>query len=206
MVLTGGITHWERLSSIDYPLPEALGIVLGRDNAWTRLFASIGLFGLVASFHGTIIGYSRQVYALARSGYLPGFLARVSSRFRTPHWALVAGGLVGGLALITGTTNQVIILSVLGAVVMYLISLLSLFALRKKEPGLERPFRAPFYPFFPLLALILSGVSLVAIIYYNPFLSLLFFAGLALMLGIYLGLGRHRRQSRDEALLEKAAS
>ena len=31
----------------------------------------LGLFGLVASFHGIIIGYSRQIFALARAGYLP---------------------------------------------------------------------------------------------------------------------------------------
>ena len=202
MVLTGGVTDWHQLSSIDYPLPEALGVVMGRDNKWTQIFASIGLFGLIASFHGCIIGYSRQVFALARSGYLPGFLASVNKQFQTPHWALVAGGIVGCLALLTGTTNQVIILSVLGAVVMYIISMMSLFSLRKKEPDLERPFAAPFYPWFPIIALILSVVSLGAIIYYNLFLSLIFFAGLFFMLGIYLLLGRHRRKITGDALLE----
>jgi ethanolamine permease len=206
MVLTGGIAPWERFSAIDYPLPEALAIVLGRDSTWTQLFASIGLFGLIASFHGTIIGYSRQVYALARSGYLPGFLARVNTRFRTPHWALAAGGGVGVLALTTGTTNQVIILSVLGAVVMYLLSLMSLFALRHQEPDLERPFRAPFYPVSPVIAVLLSVVCLISIVYYNQMLSLLFFGGLVFMLGIYLLLGRHRRPIPDDVLLKKAAS
>ncbi|TGE28485.1 ethanolamine permease [Hymenobacter metallicola] len=204
MVLTGGVADWRRLSRIDYPLPEALGLVLGRHSRWTQLFASIGLFGLVASFHGTIIGYSRQVFALARSGYLPGFLARVNPLFRTPHWALAAGGGVGAAALLTGTTAQVIVLSVLGAVVMYGMSLLSLFALRRKEPQLERPFTAPFYPFFPLLALALTLLSLGAIVYYNWLLSLLFFAGLGLMLGIYALLGRHRRPLHDDALLAPA--
>jgi ethanolamine permease len=192
MVLTGGVTDWRRLSHIDYPLPEALGIVLGKGSRWTKFFASIGLFGLIASFHGTIIGYSRQVFALARSGYLPGFLARLNNR-QTPHWALVAGGAVGILALMTGTTDQVIILSVLGAVVMYIMSLLSLFALRRKEPDLARPFRAPFYPAFPLIALGLSFVSLGAMVYYNFWLSVVFFAGLLVMLGVYLLLGRHRQ-------------
>ncbi|PJJ60550.1 ethanolamine permease [Hymenobacter chitinivorans] len=201
MVLTGGITDWRRLSGIDYPLPEALGIVLGRQSRWTQFFASIGLFGLVASFHGTIIGYSRQIFALARSGYLPGVLARVNPRFRTPHWALVAGGGVGAAALLTGTTAQVIILSVLGAVVMYAMSLLSLFALRRKEPRLERPFTAPFYPYFPVVALVLTMVSLGAIIYYNWLLSLIFFGGLGLMLGVYLLLGRHRQPLAEDALL-----
>ncbi|QDA58593.1 ethanolamine permease [Hymenobacter jejuensis] len=203
MILTGGITNWQRLSAIDYPLPEALGIVLGRQSPLTRVFASIGLFGLVASFHGTIIGYSRQVFALARSGYLPSFLSQVNARFQTPHWALVVGGLVGAGALLTGTTNQVIVLSVLGAVVMYGMSLLSLFALRRTEPQLERPFVVPFYPIFPAVALLLTIVSLGAIIYYNLIISALFFVGLALTGGIFLLLGQ-RRPLTQEALLAKA--
>jgi ethanolamine permease len=202
MVFTGGVTNWQKLSTIDYPLPEAVGLVLGRESNWTQVFASIGLFGLIASFHGCIIGYSRQVFALARSGYLPGFLAAVNTRFRTPHWALVAGGVVGGLALLTGTTDQVIVLSVLGAVVMYIISMLSLLWLRKKEPQLERPFIAPFYPWFPLIALVLALVSLGAIMYYNRLLSLLFFAGLLFLLTVFLLLGRHHRKVTGDALLE----
>ncbi|SNR28956.1 ethanolamine permease [Hymenobacter mucosus] len=204
MILTAGVTDWRRLSTIDYPLPEALGVVLGRQSRWTQFFASIGLFGLVASFHGTIIGYSRQVFALARSGYLPGFLAQVNPRFRTPHWALAAGGLIGAGALLTGTTAQVIILSVLGAVVMYGMSLLSLFALRRKEPRLERPFTAPFYPYVPLLALALTLLSLGAIVYYNWWLSVLFFAGLGGVLGVFLLLGRHRQPVAEDTLLTPA--
>ncbi|HEX8425749.1 ethanolamine permease [Hymenobacter sp.] len=189
MVLTGGVTNWHRLSAIDYPLPEALSYALGKSSPWTKVFASIGLFGLVASFHGTIIGYSRQVFALARSGYLPSFLARVNPRFQTPHWALVAGGVVGCLSLLTGTTDKLIVLSVLGAVVMYLVSLVSLFVLRWKEPELLRPFVTPFYPWFPLVATVLSVVSLGAIVYYNWLLSLVFFVGLGALLGLYMLLG-----------------
>ncbi|MGI4734709.1 MAG: ethanolamine permease [Janthinobacterium lividum] len=184
MVLTGGATDWRRLSHLDYPLPEALALVLGRNNSLTKFFASIGLFGLVASFHGTIIGYSRQVFALARGGYLPGFLARLNGR-GVPHWALVAGGGVGVLALLTGTTAEVIILSVLGALVMYIVSLLSLFALRRREPALARPFAVPGYPLVPLLALVLSVVSLGALVYYNLGLSGIFLAGLLVVLGIF---------------------
>ncbi|OUJ74004.1 ethanolamine permease [Hymenobacter crusticola] len=198
MVLTGGVADWRQLSRIDYPLPEALGVVLGRGSRWTKFFASIGLFGLVASFHGTIIGYSRQIFALARSGYLPSSLAKLNGR-QTPHWALVAGGLVGCLALLTGTTDQVIILSVFGAVVMYIMSLLSLFVLRRKEPDLVRPFTAPLYPLAPLVALALSLLSLGAIVYYNLLLSVIFFAGLLLMLGLYVLLGRHRQPQEPHA-------
>jgi ethanolamine permease len=194
MILTGGITDWRKLSAIDYPLPEAIAIVLGKSNSLTKLFASIGLFGLIASFHGTILASSRQVYAMARSGYLPTMLAKVSQRFKTPHWAIVAGGGVSFIALYTGTTSQIIILSVMGAVVMYMMSMISLFILRFKEPNLERPFAAPFYPVFPAIALLISFVCLIAIMYYDLTISLIFFAGMALATLIFILLGKHKEE------------
>lgn len=181
MVFTGGITNWQNLSGIDYPLPEAIGIVLGKDNSITKIFAGIGLFGLIASFNGIIISYSRQIFALAREGYLPSILAMISNKRQTPYMALIIGAIAGIVALILGRTDQLVILSVLGAIVMYVISMISLFVLRKKEPELERPFKVPFYPVFPAVALGLSVVSLAAIIYYNPMLSIIFFIGLAVV-------------------------
>jgi ethanolamine permease len=192
MIFTGGVANWKLLSTIDYPLPAALGMVLGRDSSWTQLFASLGLFGLIASFHGTIIGYSRQIFALARSGYLPSFLGQINSRFQTPHWALLIGGVIGCIALSLGTTDQVIILAALGAVVMYMISMAALFSLRKKEPELERPFLVPAFPYFPAIALILSAICLVAIVWYNLMLSLWFFGDLAFIMGIFVFLGKHK--------------
>jgi ethanolamine permease len=195
MIFTGGVVHWRNLSDIDYPLPAVLGHILGRDSGLTHLFASLGLFGLVASFHGTIIGYSRQIFALARSGYLPSVLGQVNKRFQTPHWALIAGGIIGCIALVLGNTDQVIIIAALGAVVMYMTSMVALLVLRKKEPNLERPFSVPFYPFFPIIALALSAICLIAIVYYHSVLSLWFFAGFAILaLGFVLA-GKHKTKN-----------
>jgi len=202
MILTGGITDWRRLSNLDYPLPEAIAIVLGKTNSVTKIFASIGLFGLIASFHGTVLAYSRQIFAMARSGYLPRGLAKIHHRFKTPHWSIIGGGLVSFIALFTVNTSQVIILSVLGAVVMYMMSMISLFILRKKEPDLNRPFRSPFYPVFPAVALFLSFLCLVAIVYYNVMLSYVFFAGLAIAVFIFMLTGKHKEKIINDILLE----
>jgi ethanolamine permease len=140
------------------------------------------LFGLVASFHGVIISYSRQLYAMARSGYLPQVLARVHTRFRTPHIAMIAGGVIGIIALCLGNTGQVITLSALGAVVMYIISMISLLVLRRKQPTLERPFKVPLYPWFPIIALVLGVVCLIAIVWYNLLMSVVFFGVLVLII------------------------
>lgn len=187
MILSGGATDWRTLSDIDYPLPETLSITLGRENAWTKIFASLGLFGLIASFHCNTIGYSRQLFALAREGYLPRRLAYLSPRYRSPHWALVVGGLMGLVALFVGETDEIIIFSALGAMVMYMTSLLSLFQLRRTEPQLERPYQTPFYPWFPTIALSLALLCTGAIIYYNQLLSLLFMSLLVVSLGVFLG-------------------
>lgn len=206
MILTGGVTDWRKLSNLDYPLPEAIAVVLGKDSGLTKLFSSIGLFGLIASFHGTILASSRQVFAMARSGYLPRGLSAVHHRFKTPHRAIAASGVVSFAALLTGTTSQVIVLSVMGAVLMYIMSMISLFVLRRREPVLVRPFRAPFYPVFPAIALLLSVVCLVAIIYYNLLLSSIFFSGLILAALLLFITGKHRIKITDDALLEKSVA
>ena len=189
MILSGGVGDWRLLSEIDHPLPETLAMALGKGNTWSKIFTSLGLFGLIASFHGNTIGYSRQIYALARSGYLPDFLAKVNQRYQTPHWALIIGGMVGFVAIFTGKTDQIIIMSVLGAIVMYVVSMISLFILRRTEPKLLRPYKTPFYPVFPFIALILSVICMIAIIYYNPFLSAIFFMSLFVCLTIFIVFG-----------------
>jgi len=206
MLLCAGAGDWRTLSGINYPLPETLAMVLGRGHLWTRFFASLGLFGLIASFHCNTLGYSRQIYVLARNGYLPAFLAQVNERFRTPHWALLVGGLVGLIALFTGSTDQIIILSVLGAMMMYAISLLSLLALRRNEPTLERPFQTPFYPLLPLLALVLSVICLLAIVYFNPALSALFVLLGLLSMGLFRLVGRRQVSVKLHVLNEQPAT
>lgn len=205
-ILTGGITDWHKLSDIDYPLPEAIGMVLGKSSGLTKLFTGIGLFGLIASFHGTVLAYSRQIFAIARSGYLPKFLASINPRFKTPHWATLTGSLVGCIVLYClQKTDAIIILSVLGALLMYIMSMLSLFLLRKKRPDMERPFASPFYPVFPAIALFLSAICMGAIIYYNFWLAVWFFAGLLLVLGAYVVSGKYKQPIPDDMLTETLA-
>jgi ethanolamine permease len=204
MIFTGGITDWHKLSSVSDPLPEAIRYALGKQNSLTRIFAGIGVFGLVASVHGTILASSRQVYAMARSGYMPRMLSAVNRRFKTPHWALVAGGLISFIALFTGTTDQIVEISVMGAVSMYMMSMISLFILRKKQPQLERPFVAPVYPIFPAIALLICTVTLFAMVWFYPTLSLYFLGGLALITITFVLMGKHKVKITDDVLLETA--
>ena len=198
MIFSGGIGDWRTLSNIDNPLPESISMVLGKGNSWTNLFAGIGLFGLIASFHSLIIGYSRQIFALARSGFLPAALSRVNTRFRTPHWALIAGAAIGMISLFTGTTDKVIILSALGAVVMYLVSMISLLKLRRSKAH-KPSFQTPFYPWFPFIALVLSLVCFASIVWYNMMLSLIFFAVMLVLFTAFILSGKYREITNNKS-------
>jgi ethanolamine permease len=202
MILTGGITNWHLLDSLAYPLPASIGIVLGNDNGITKLFAGIGLFGLIASLHGIILASSRQVFAMARSGYLPRTLANVNIKFKTPHWALIGSGVVSFIAIFIGTMDQILVLSVLGAVVMYLMSMISLFILRKKEPALERPFHFAVLPGISGRGINYIAICLFAIIWFNALVSLIFFAILAAAIAVFMLMGKHKVRITDDALLE----
>ena len=204
MVCAGGVGDWTQLANINDPLPQAMKRVVGENSGWLHMLLWLGLFGLVASFHGIIIGYSRQMFALARAGYLPRGLARVHPRFHTPHVAILAGGAVGiaaifsdGLFHIAGQTltASIVTMSVFGAIVMYIVSMASLFRLRRTYPDMARPFRAPGYPWVPGFALVCAAICLVTMVYNNPQVALWFgammVAGLVTCLAVRRTGGTH---------------
>lgn len=164
----------------DSPLPLALAhVVGGRSGAMFHLLVTIGLFGLVASFHGIVLAAGRAALELGRTGYAPAFLGRVHPRTGTPAAALVANALIGVAAIISSRTGDLIVLSGFGAVTLYALSMLALFALRRSAPDLPRPFRAVAYPWFPATALGLALVSLGAMAWTNRGVALVYAAILA---------------------------
>ncbi|WGT63549.1 ethanolamine permease [Variovorax paradoxus] len=210
MIFAGGVGDWRKLANINDPLPQAMKAVVGDNSGWLHMLVWIGLFGLIASFHGIIMGYSRQIFALARAGYLPRYFAGLSPRFDTPHRALLAGGVIGVVAIFSDEwvqfggqtlTANIVTMAVLGAIVMYLISMAALFKLRKSEPDLLRTYRAPFYPVFPAIALGLGVVCLGAMVWFNAMLTLLFLVLMAAAYGYFLLTSAQRKAAAPDEML-----
>ncbi|SMO38096.1 ethanolamine permease [Solitalea koreensis] len=183
-----GVAGWETIvfkngssgATSDSPLPLALAKITGSNHLLYHLLITVGLFGLIASFHGLILAAGRATYEMGRVRNLPPFLGSISPRFRTPANALLANMLIGILALLSGKTSEIIIISVFGALTLYIISMISIIVLRRKDPHLKRPFVVPFYPVFPVLALTIAMVSFIAMVIYNLNLGLIYFAILTL--------------------------
>lgn len=198
-----GVAGWEAVvydppgstNMSDAPLPLALKHVVEQSSVLYTMLLAIGLFGLIASFHGIILAAGRATMELGRAGFAPRALGAIHPRTRTPAIALLVNMLAGIVAIWSGRTADIITLSVFGALALYIVSMIALFALRKKEPQLERPFKAVFYPVFPAIALVIAVVSLVAMIVYNAKIAAIFFAMIAAASLLYALLVKRPRRS-----------
>jgi len=214
MLFAGSVGDWRKLANINDPLPQAMKAVVGTSSGWLHMLVWIGLFGLIASFHGIIMGYSRQIFALSRAGFMPAWFAKVHPRFRTPHRAVLLGGVIGIAAIFSDEwikfggqtlTANIITMSVFGALVMYIMSMLSLFRLRKTEPELQRPFRAPCFPAFPAIALAIAVVSLVTMAWLNQLVFMVFVLAMLVGFAYFLATKHHRDAAPLDDMLESAA-
>ncbi|NME67773.1 ethanolamine permease [Flammeovirga aprica] len=185
-----GVGGWEKVvypagSTVasDSPLPLALGQVVSEGHILYKLLIGIGLLGLIASFHGIILAAGRSTFEFGRVGYAPKGLGRVHSKYKTPMNALIVNMCIGIVALFTGKTGEIITIACFGALTLYIISMLSLFALRNNKPELKRSYKVPLYPITPAIALVIATVSLLAMTYYNLVLAGVF---LGILGGSYL--------------------
>ncbi len=151
----------------DSPLPLALGQIVASTHPLYHLLIGIGLLGLVASFNGIILASSRALFEMGRVGFLPHTIGRAHRKTQTPVHALLLNLAIGIVAILALDTDGLITMSAFGAVTLYIVSMIALIQLRRRDPTLERPYRTPWYPVFPLVALSIAAVSLATMTYFN---------------------------------------
>ena len=150
---------------ISYPLAEVIRrIPAGQSPLLVLSFGTIALFGLIASYHGMIYGTSRQAFALGRAGYLPRFLGAVHAERRTPVAALLACSLVSAGFVVAyfwfkDAINVAVLVSTLTALVWYILAMVCLLLLRRREPHLFAAYTAPLRGLLPVLVVLLSAFA-----------------------------------------------
>ena len=183
----------QAIAESDNPLPDALGEALGSDSPVRSIVNYVGLAGLIASFFSIIFGYSRQLFALSRAGYLPQALSVTSEKRRTPVIALIVPGAIGfALAALTEKGDLLINIAVFGATVSYVLLTASHIVLRVREPDLERPYRTPGGVATTGVAFVLACAAVIATFFVDQTAALIT-AGVFLALMAYFVLwSRHR--------------
>ncbi|TLM83711.1 ethanolamine permease [Pseudarthrobacter sp. NamE2] len=204
LVLGPGAIGSAALQESGNPLIDALGTAAPALSWFVNI---IGLVGLVSSFFCMIYAYSRQTFALSRAGYLPRVLSLTSKR-KVPFLALIIPGVIGFLLTLVGSGDLLILVSVFGATLSYILMMLSHIILRVREPKLERPYRTPGGIFTSATALVLAVAALTAGFVVEPSVILYAAAAYAVMVAYFAFYSRHRlvAQAPEEefAALEEA--
>ncbi|MGI8314681.1 APC family permease [Halobacillus mangrovi] len=146
-----------QLANSELASADAMASLFNSD-VFAQILILGGVAGIITSWNSFIIGGSRVLYAMAKSGMLPAWFARLHPKYHTPSNAILFIGILSMLAPLLGRSALVWIVDAggLGIVVAYFFVALSFIVLRKKEPNMERPFRAAKSPIYGYLALVLS--------------------------------------------------
>ena len=171
-VLTG-MLPWQQLGTAE-PLATAFS-ERGLDVA-----AGIIAFGAVIATTSVLLvfqlGQPRIFYAMARDGLLPGWAATVHKKYRTPHITTIITGVFVAVFAAFAPIEEVIELTNIGTLFAFVIVAIGVLVLRHLEPDRPRPFRTPFVPVVPILAILscmwlMLGLPLITWIRFGVWLA-----------------------------------
>ncbi len=151
ILVSVGIVDYEILGSSPAPLAIIASKVLGEYGLLFVLIA--GVLSTVSALNAAVLSTSRVTYAVARDGFMPGFLARVGARFRTPHWAIAVAAGLAIIIAVTGEVRFVAHLTNFCLLFALIVVNFSVIMLRRRRPELKRPFRLPFGYLIPVLGI-----------------------------------------------------
>jgi APA family basic amino acid/polyamine antiporter len=138
---------------------------------------------------------SRVLFAMSRDGVLTARGAVVNEG-GTPTIALLVGAVVAVLFVVFGRTfGRLITVLAFFFVANYTLSFLSVFVLRRREPGTPRPYRAWGYPWTTAAALVGSIAFLIGAIASDTTNSLLALGALAASYPAFKVFGSVRRDA-----------
>jgi APA family basic amino acid/polyamine antiporter len=168
-----------------------------------RLFGSIGaraitvavMISILAALNGSILSGARVPYAMARDGYFFRALGVVHPRFKTPSFSMVVLCFWSCVLILSGWYEQLYEFVIFGSWILYAMTAASVFVLRRKKPGMPRPYRVTGYPLVPAFFVLVAGVLLVSTLLHSPRESFMGLGFMALGIPFYFHFRRVRRNA-----------
>jgi len=152
------------------PLADAVkGSLLG--GTGVVVVSAAMVISLLTTLNGVAMSGARMAFAMARDGNFFQALAKVHSRFHTPHVAIaVQAVLTINFLLIGGNFRQLFTLALFAEWLSYMTACSALFVLRTGIPGSERRYQSWGFPLAPALFIVASA----ALLYYTFTSNLLY--------------------------------
>jgi len=162
LIFAAGGGGAEQIKNAADPLYEAIQseLAYGKGTWTTKIIGFGALFGLIATFFSIMYASSRQLFSLARAGYLPRILAKTGKR-ETPYVALLTLAFIG-IFLTELNPDKALVLVVFLLNIAYLFVLSAFIYLRVREKDTHRPYRAYGGIWTACLALILTTLVIAA--------------------------------------------
>ncbi len=132
---------------------------------WLSLMIAVSCFGAMAS---CVMSGARVYYAMAEDGVFFKTLANVHPRWRTPVASLVIQGVWSAALALSGKYDQLFTYVMFMMVLSYVLTVVALFVLRRKQPNTHRPYRCAGYPWVPGLYVFLGSVWFFNVIFERP--------------------------------------
>lgn len=130
------------LGKTDIATADAMGSLFN-SALMAKILIAGGIAGILTSWNSLLLGASRLVFSLARSGMLPSWFGALHPKLRTPHHAIL---FIGGISMIAPFFG----VEMLGwlvdggapsIIIAYFLVAVSFLILRKREPNMDRPLR-----------------------------------------------------------------
>ena len=136
------------------------------------------LISIFAALNGSILSGARVPYAMARDGLFFRSAAVVHPKFKTPGNSMILLCLWSCVVVLSGWFDDLYNFVIFGSWILYLLTAISVFVLRRKMPNLARPYHVLGYPFVPVLFIGVAALLLVSTLQTRPRESLM---GIGLM-------------------------
>jgi APA family basic amino acid/polyamine antiporter len=198
-VTAAGALPYDRIAGQDAPLAHVLRTL---DFSWGATLISFGALVAITSVVLTILyGQTRITFAMCRDGLLPSSWAKLSPR-QTPARLTAAFAFLIALVAAFFPLAEIAKLVNIGTLFAFVITNIGVIVLRRTRPDLERSFKVPFSPVFPLIGAALA----IFLMKYLERATWFRFAGwLVLGLVIYFAYGRtHSRLRQGEVVNAEA--
>jgi APA family basic amino acid/polyamine antiporter len=137
----------------DAPLAEAAAKFLGNFGRTILLAgATISAFGFVTS---DILSSPRMIFAFGRDGVIPAWFAHVHPRYRSPDVAIITYAVLAFALSVSGTFEQLAVLSNVAVLLMYLLCCAACWFLMQRDVRADgQPFNFPGMKTVPALAIV----------------------------------------------------